>query len=779
MTYSNLRRLSQPRTLLSAWIVVFAWIGICGLGSSCVSAQDSDDPFGDASAMGDTLSAEPSDDQPEASRPNTRRGNVADTALPPSDHPIVNELDANPPKTGPELARAALYMSRLRQWERLKRYLDQMNAMKIDGRLASQMIDEIGMDRWLSIRSSASGHLSDADFQILSTLIDQSSTMVRSQAALDGYITALKSKDIVEVRKGIRGLQSAGAIGLTHLLNAASDLDAAPTRGMQEALRSFGEQGVDAWSAALVSDKAKAREQLVRLASTIEPRRLLKDLTTVVYSSIDTPEAKKFVSEWLSKEFGQVPSDISVAQFLSKELDSCLKSIESIRTIDVPLTKEVWRRTNEGLLISEFVPESMYEIERAYRIARNLAMVGAAKEEMSPLALASLLEHAYLREPSVIVEDPMGASAAVVGDSMRDDAAQLAKAWEAAQAYQMMGAQLRLVQMMGTCLATSAENRAELLSKLAEATKNGHPAVRYASVQALQDLLNEPLPGGNRGMETMIEMLGLEGRPLMLLISNDSSLRDHVSQLLGQIGYRSEHCFSGREAIRWLDQPNPVEGILVLDQVSDMTMSQLMQRIRLHHRGSKVPIGILAERIEASQFLVLKEMSGIARSFVPPNVDGLVEMMKDLDQFAPGLGMSSTDRAIWRSIAQDIVRGIYEKPVDQRAAALANWQTWIDRRMTGSVYAESAAGKLIQLGTRDSQLELARRAIDQQLASRDRREAAESLVESFRRSQVKLSINEMQELYDAYNAQGRSDLEARKYLGGILDTIEATGAHRP
>ncbi len=100
-------------------------------------------------------------------------------------------------------------------------------------------------------------------------------------------------------------MQSAGAIGLTHLLNVASDLDAAPTRGMQEALRSFGEQGVDAWSAALISDKAKAREQLVRLASTMEPRRLLKDLTTVAYSSVDTPEAKKFVSEWLLKSSGK------------------------------------------------------------------------------------------------------------------------------------------------------------------------------------------------------------------------------------------------------------------------------------------------------------------------------------------------------------------------------------------------------------------------------------------------------------------------------------------
>ncbi len=75
-------------------------------------------------------------------------------------------------------------------------------------------------------------------------------------------------------------------------------------------------------------------------------------------------------------------------------------------------------------------------------------------------------------------------------------------------------------------------------------------------------------------------MLALQGEPLTLVIGKDEGLRDHVAQMLQQMGHRSESAETAREALLSMESPKPLESILLIDFTYDMSLTQLVQRIR-------------------------------------------------------------------------------------------------------------------------------------------------------------------------------------------------------
>lgn len=754
----------RPFRMLALILVVF---GLLTFVSSPLHAQE--DIFGDESGAGDTPDGEVSEfgdaPTPEPARNQARNSNKDE--LPPSSHPVVIEYRQNRPKTPEDFARAFLHLSRLQEWKDVAYHLDAFSKLTIDSSTAVRMLKEIGHDQWLSIKWNMD-ELNEKQQAVVNNILDKATAALRGASLLDIHFAGLQGTDAALAKKGYTGIQSAGTDGLAFLLSKFVQEPNKPSIYSSYTLHSFGEAGYEAVSGAFTSSDPAVRERLVALVAPINGSRYLELLSSVVYSRIDTQGAKKIASDRLAKEWKTVPQIESVQKNIGLRLDRYLKTLGNARRMDVPQAREIWLLQGNKALSVALLDERRLALEHIYQTALQALRLETSQRELIAESIAAVLERSFEETKEIFVESPL-AHSNIDLEQIVTGPEDLGRVWRVALQRDLPGAQLRIQQKFFDWPEATVAQQEPLRAGLS----SGYPAVRFAASHSLANrMLSSPTPLASKGVEEMVELLSLESEPLTLVLGSNDGLCDHASILLKQAGHRSIVLSSGRAALRYLEDPNPVESILFIDSIADISLPQLVQRIRANPRGSKIPFAILAEDVSKKHQQILSEEIGLIYSYVPSRLDGMIELLRQMDgsSFAPRL--TAADRTGWSSVAQQFFQRVVESPMEAWPTDFERWKPAVATRMGGNLLGESSNEALVTLGSRESQRELANRSTQWNLDLASRKSAAQQFIQSSKMHGLKLDELEIQGLYDAYNDRARTDLEVRKYLGEVLDAVD-------
>jgi len=467
-------------------------------------------------------------------------------------------------------------------------------------------------------------------------------------------VELLRAAALVDRKRGVLAIQASGEAGLSALFESIANSDKLPTPIMSETIITMGSEGEGSLKAAISTADEKSRASFLQVASRIPGGAYMAELTTAIYTLPPDGEAYKQIRTALSPSGQAIPEAIASQRYLIDQMEFQLNKFKSLRLELTTSINSVWRWTADGKrLVTELDDSAGIQLERAYQLAILVNQLAQHTSVDSPLATAVILEHHHRLNPVVELE-AADFQKAFQPKSKIDDLNYLGLVLDVAKKTELLAAQLRTVQAIGQALKSSQTDTTSTIKRLSDAVKNSAPAVRYASAVALGHRpTSEAAFEGRYALEqTKLEILSLEAKPLALVIGGSTELRDSLSQHLSLLGVRTLPARSAREAMRLIQEPQPIEYVFLADQVLEMNLSEVVQRIRSHPRTQALPLAVLTDRLGPSQrdLLANEGMTRIHYGYVTTNLDLTSTLLNEMRATSPVPKMDSLDRITLRSI---------------------------------------------------------------------------------------------------------------------------------
>ncbi len=577
------------------------------------------------------------------------------TSLPEDSNAVVRSLRNRPPQTDVEISRAILYMTRIQRWDEIGRYLDQLAKLPIDEATAMRMERAAGLEIWFKLLGDVD-KLTDKQRAVAKKVIDLSSGAARKPATLQSAIKHLHSKVLVDRKRGVLAIQAAGETGLAAMLESVVGSDTPPISIMSETIITMGAEGEVALKAAIATSDNKARERLMLLAARIPGPAYMSELITALYTIPPESDAYRQIGKVLSPSGQALPQADASQRFVLNQMQSQLHEFSVARREITSSANSLWRWSPDGKqLITEFDDTAGVHLERAYQLARLAIQLGPHAGVDSALATAVVIERDHRLSPILELErDALRKAFIPFGSS--DNLDFLGLVLEAAKKAELLAAQLRSIQAIGMALPKNPTNASASLRRLSESVKYASPPLRYASAVALGNHpdTDESFDGKVAYEQTKLEMRRLESKPLGLIVGGSVELRDSLSKHLSQLGVRSLGTSSARETLRTIQEPQPIEYVFLVDRVFEMSLSELVQRIRSFPRTSSLPLAILTDQIGATQRSILTDegLQQIHYSSVTSNIDLTSALLSEMQRRSPIPKMDSIDRLLFRSFVE-------------------------------------------------------------------------------------------------------------------------------
>jgi CheY-like chemotaxis protein len=627
--------------IASSLLLGLSWFG---LTVSCCSQED---VFGGATPTA-----------PGFGEPSTRPAALqsgAMTLLPEDSHAVVRSLRNRPPQTEIEISRAILYMTRIERWDEVARYLDQLGKLAIDESKALQMERAAGLETWFQLTHN-SDKLNEKQRAVAAKVIDLSSGAARNPATLQAAIKLLHGKDLIERKRGVLAIQAAGESGLAAMLESVANADASPVPIMSEAIVTMGKEGEAALKAAIATSNSHSRERLLLLAARIPGAAYMSELMTSLYTVPSNSDVYQQISQVLSPTGQALPQAAASQRYVLNHLQAQLHEFTISRREITSVSNSVWRWSPDGKrLITEYDDTPGVHLENAYQLAQLAIQLGPMAGSDSPLATAVILERNYRLSP-IFERDSNALRSEFFPVGAFDNIDYLGLVLEAAKKAELQAAELRTIQAIGLALPKNPANASVSIRRLSESVKLSSPPLRYASAISLG---NRPdIKSGFEGRfayeQTKREMQRLESKSLALLVGGSVELRDSLSKQLSQLGIRSIGTSSARETLRVIQEPQPFEYVFIVDRVVEMSLSELVQRIRAFPRTRSLPLAILTDAIVVPQQAILAEegQPRIHYSAVTNNIDLTGALLNEMQRLSPIPRMDSVDRLLYRSLVE-------------------------------------------------------------------------------------------------------------------------------
>jgi hypothetical protein len=283
-----------------------------------------------------------------------------------------------------------------------------------------------------------------------------------------------------------------------------------------------------------------------------------------------------------------------------------------------------------------------------------------AIDDAAVLAAAALLQRDYAIDQFVNTAPlnlrttkPLGAYDRLFG-GRASDWAYWVSVYRTAEVNNLYAAQLRAIQQIGT-LPLQDNLHGDVLSALLDAAKSTVPAVRYAALETLVRFPSvQSHPQVASTMATAREKLTeFAGFPVALVVGGSSDLRQIAINQLLQVGIESLEAPSGRDTIRQIQRFSPLEFVLIVDRVTDMPVSELVQRIHAYPATSAISIAVLTPNISESENLVLQESPGIVYGTLTTNENYMSSVLRRMNSVADIPLPSRSDRLVWTGMLRE------------------------------------------------------------------------------------------------------------------------------
>ncbi len=641
-------------------------------------------------------------------------------------HAVVRSLQANPPKTPAELARAVQLMARIKRWDEVTRWLNAIEKSGLTDRTAYQMVDQVGVETFQNLDSPLVD-LPPPQKEIARRVVELSNKYRLNPALITGSVLALQGSDSSAWKPAFKTIQSTGYPGIEAFFNALTQEGAPkPNPAMCEALRRLGEPARDAWRVAIRSPHRDVRERLTTLAVGTRDLANTHDL-----------------------EAGKI------------RLQEGLRSFVRNRFADDEQTGVRWELGPDGRTLSmrECRPAEVLW-ERVMTDAENTFRASREEPTSSPLAAAVLLQGNRWSQRNEQGELQTDFPSDVATLWSRTDF--LCKVLDEADRYDLATGQFLAIQTLGE---PTQPMPVEVRSRLVRGLDSGHRVVRYGAASALmkailfekeQGLSTGSFQGRSRLDRVISEMARIVPNRQGMVVGGSGSLRTHLRMLLEEYGYVCEEFSNGGTFVARCKEGAPIDEIYVVDRVIDMDLGDLLQRVRGTPSASKAPIGLLADSLSSRELPFFEADPRLVLGSLPPEAAGLEPTLRQMHWLAQTAPRSLEDQILWKEEALQFL----EK---ERLPTTAP-----SRNALAASLPQSPAG----------QRELVHRALDTYLSMPEREQGSQLFVQSVRQFGLQISSETADGLYDVYNDRAKKEPELRELLGRILDAIEANRGER-
>lgn len=569
---------------------------------------------------------------------------------------VVESLRARPPRTAIEVGRAVLYMARIERWDEAGRYLDQLGKAPIDGKLARTLVRTIGPGTLLRI-SSMTDELSKEQIAVARKITDLASETVRSLPAISEAIKLLHSDTLLDKKRGVLALQSAGEAGLMGLVESLLTNPDAPPPIVSEAIVTMGDDGKAALKAAMMTDRQDALERISLVAARIPGADYASELATALNILPSDSDSYKAIVKAFSPAGQPIPSAASAQRFVIERIEANLKELQLARGSEVVDTKVNWRLSPEGdKLIADGANMLDIYLERAYQFAVHAVRLGKVTKTDSSLAMAVILERDYRLNPTFTTSAWLTEKPNFL-ESHQSSPVLLASLFDVAKQFDLPCAQLRTVQQMSRVLKSGTDSASPILTRLSAAAKEASPPIRFSATIAWIAAEEAELDPARLAPAAPIEackkeMRNLDSLPLALVVGGDSEFREILSNQLSSIGIRSITAASARETLQLVQQSHPIEMVFIVDRVREMSLSELIQRLQAQRPTSHLPIAALTDSLKQSErnLLDFEKISDVYYSNLTTNVDLTATLVQSIKAKSILPEFDSVERVVWKSI---------------------------------------------------------------------------------------------------------------------------------
>jgi CheY-like chemotaxis protein len=714
------------------------------------------DPFEDGGMGGDLdTSAAAAAVAPNQTKPRSAEGGLANERS-----AVVRTLRSTPPKNHDELARAVMLMTRIRRWDEVGHWLDEIAKRGVNEASAVQMTQNVGTQPFVQLLSP-DVPISESQRATARKIIEQASLANTNMQRVSGHVKQLFSKDKSERILAFKAIKSAGHVGIAALINyQLSEQATAPNSTMCEAFSLLGPQAHAAWQAAMLTPHADARGRLALLAVRLGEPSMLAALCAAA-NDASVPETVRDHLSAIAKEHGkQIPTAISVNRHALTHMHNALRDYQQIRWNDEADSYTVWVLANDGRSVAE-VPGKVSDLHwmRAVQNANSALLSSESADIDSATAVAVLVENAARTSPDTTSIDSISQR---LPRALVDGYEFGSLIWDAAIKADLPYAQWVAIRNLSRWGVVETMPNA-VRDRLAAGCESGHAAVRFAAAQALvgamvatnedgtTKLVDLHFDGRNRLEKVLAEMRLLEDKPLILVVGGNPDLRTHVSTLLETFSYRVSEAASAAQAMGELRRGQPVEGVFIVDRVLEMDLGQLIQRMRSAPSASDCPIALLASSLSMGEHSIAGSDSKVVLGSVPPEESGFVDILRRMRVVSQSPVIDSTHRIQWRELANDY----WANQQGQFVSASPK------SSFTASVESPVGQARLIEI------------VLDKSKPLPQREQASQIFVQSVKQFGLLISSETANAQYHEYNERGPDEIELRIVLGRVLDAIEA------
>lgn len=772
-------------------VAIFA-LAVCLMTGLPVTAQQ--DPFGDNPFE----SPDPMDERARteedafdfgrAELPSDLGTSPApDSAARPEDasleDPLVFILNERPPKSPGEVGRFLKWMSQLEHWSQVGKLLEQVADSNWDLGMKAEVAQATGAATLRRLRS-IEVPLSEGQRKAVSELLRSPSELASTANVIDQRIDQLGDENPAVRRTAQLRLQDGGSQAMLQLTERLLQEDPKIEPAMLAGtLVEFGQQGIDILrEASFLADPEKRQRILFALAE-VPGNHFSLELASALVGSATETSLSTGLAERLSRRFGKLPEAEAVHQHVAKALDNSL--------MEYRLARDNSARAVSGRLDSELLTDTIWlpsptgESMKAHPTTREMVALARLSQVAWMLGQLSNADRSDVLKAGAVglqrlhhfglkgIEHEEGTLLYSFPQPQLSDPQYWIGVFQQATEWEMHGAAVMAIQMM-----TERIEKGELTAPiefLSSTLTDPRPPVRYAAFEAIAQVdPRSDYSGSERALSTALEMLRLGAGPQALLVGSNLDLVRAAQGLVSQqTNVESITVTSGRETLRSLTVSHPADLVVIVDRVQDMSLFELLQRIKNSQGGSMIPIAVLVPELSPYEQQWIDKTPGAITGILSEQSDEMGIQLQRLIDSMDVLPLTRQQRSRYAEIAEEFISRIAQDratyafyPFDQWKASLVS--------LPSSASALAQSQVLAGLNSPAGQQRLIQLVAASGAAEQERQIAARGFERSVEKFGLLLDRKDIQMAYDLYNRLGPNDASIAKVMGSVLDVIESS-----
>lgn len=741
--------------------------------SNAAICQDPDDPFGSAGGAMDTADAFAPADSVDAMAPSTTANAASKSGYLDTD-PLIRRVRDNPPQTAAEMAQAITWMSQLRSWETVGSLIDRVAALNWSLEGKAQLARKISPDVWsLLLRSTNS--FTETQVKNLMAIYGAPAAYARDPRVIDSLIDRLDSSSPVERQLAQLRLQDGQRAALQRLLDRLIEgNNKVPEQILAETALQFGRDGVDALRAACnLQDTTRSSRVALSLAE-LSRSEFSNELAAALYSNRYAGDIKQSLAEKIQARYARIPSQAAAADFLARSVQSAYDDYQAKRVLPKSPSSTIWLPDASGKIVSREVSQEMAALERLTQLSCMSSQLEIVSPKLETQSAVMQLQRAYQLNPALLDAEFSSQLIQPLSVERVSEAAFWVDIFRQASDRQMHGAAMRCLQALNTHVQSG--KMLAPLDFLGELLSDGRPVIRYLALEIINSAdPHADYAASERALAVALEMTQLSQGPQVLIVGGNNELCMAAQQMVElHTGSKAVAATSARGAFQQLVQQNPIELIMVVDRVHDMSLYEMLQRLR---NSGSLPIAVMVDRLhQAERDLILKG-SGFQVSNLSRDPDDMKRALDELTQMLDIRPLTSDDRVRFSVLARNFLTKIAADRNTYFFYPLAQWHEQFVS-VAPLLGPQSQSHVLSGLASRESQYRLSQLAAANSLAEQERLDAARAFAASVRQFGLQLGDQEIKNCYALYNQLGPNDPAVAKAMGYVLDIIEAQSGTR-